>query len=229
MAAFAGKLAQEVSVVDDVAALLATGPNLVVECAGHGAVRAAGAKVLRGGCDLLVVSTGALSDDALHAELLKAAEAGDARLLFPAGAVGAIDLLGAAKLSGLIEVAYSSRKPPHAWLKTPAEKAVDLNSLREETVFYEGNAREAARDYPQNANVAATVALAGAGFDKTRVRLIADPAVTTNTHEIAVRSQCVNFSIRIEGRPSPANPKTSLSAAYSLAREVLNSFRREVI
>jgi aspartate dehydrogenase len=92
----------------------------------------------------------------------------------------------------------------------------------EPTTFFEGTAREAARDYPQNANVAATVALAGRGMDATRVRLVADPGIAYNLHEVSVRSSAAEFTIRLEGRPSPDNPKTSLTAGYSIAREVLN-------
>jgi aspartate dehydrogenase len=89
-------------------------------------------------------------------------------------------------------------------------------------VFFEGHARKAAQDYPFNANVAATLALAGIGFEKTQVRLIADPGVTRNVHEFAVRSACGDFTMKLEGRPSAANPKTSLMAGYSMARELLN-------
>jgi aspartate dehydrogenase len=206
----------------ELAAFLADGPELVVECAGHEAVRQYGAAVLERGCDLVVISIGALADDALHARLREAALRGGAQLLLPAGAIGGIDALAAAKLSGLEEVAYVGRKPPRAWRGTPAERLLDLESLDGAQSFFEGSARDAARDYPQNANVAAIVALAGAGFDATRVRLVADPAITRNVHELTVRSACSDFTIRLEGRASPDNPKTSLMAGYSVARAVLN-------
>jgi aspartate dehydrogenase len=224
-----GRLAIETSVVSNVDSLLALNPNYIVECAAHSAIREYGAKILGNGRDLFVISTGALSDDNLRKELNAAAEAGNAQFILVAGAIGGIDLLGAARLSGIDEVSYTSRKPPKAWLGTPAERTVNLADIAVETVVFEGSAREAALNYAQNANVAGTVALAGIGLDATRVRLIADPAVTANVHEIAVRSQCVNYGIRIEGKPSPTNPKTSLSAAYSLAYEVLNRLRRQVI
>ena len=229
LAALRGRLAIENTVVSKIDALLALHPDLVVECAGHRAIRAYGAEVLRGGCDLLVISTGALSDDFLRMELMASAEAGDAELILAAGAIGGIDLLGAAKLSGIESVSYTSRKPPKAWHGTPAERELNLNTISAETVLFDGSAREAALTYPQNANVAATVALAGVGLDATRVRLIADPKSKSNIHEIAVRSRCTNFSIRIVGNPSPTNPKTSVSAAYSLAHEVLKRLQREVI
>ena len=220
-AELAGRLARTVALHTDLAAFLADRPNLVVECAGHEAVRRHGVAVLASGADLVVASSGALTDDALRAALEDAARRGGASLVVPAGAVGGLDVLAAARLSGLHDVTYAGRKPPLAWRGTPAEDLVDLSSLREAATFFAGSAREAASRFPQNANVAATVALAGLGMDRTRVHLIADPAITRNVHEITVRSAAVDATMVIEGRPSPANAKTSLTAGFSVAAEVL--------
>ena len=76
--------------------------------------------------------------------------------------------------------------------------------------------------YPKNANVAATLALAGVGMDATRVSLIADPATTENVHEFSVTSEALDFTVRLAGKPAPGNPKTSRSTVYSIARAVLN-------
>lgn len=210
-------------------AFLAEPSDLVVECAGHTAVGDYGEAVLAAGQDLDIASVGALADRSVHEGLLAAATRGGARLILPAGAVGGIDVLAAARLSGLEESSYIGRKPPRAWAGTRAESLLDLERLTEPATFFEGNARDAARDYPQNANVAATVALAGAGFDATRVRLVADPGITRNRHEVVLRSAAVDVTIRLEGRPSPANPKTSLGAGYSIAREVLNRVATMVV
>lgn len=226
---YRGRVADTVAVHDDLSVLLGCGPQLVVECAGHGAVREHGPAVLGAGIDLVVISTGALADEALHAELLQRADATGARLFLPSGAVGGVDILAAARLSGIEGVVYTSRKPPQAWRGTPAERLLDLDALASEATFFEGTARAAAREYPQNANVAATLALAGAGFERTEVRLIADPHVWRNVHEVSVRSGCADFHVRIEGKPSPANPKTSLPTAYSIARLVLNRVAAQVI
>lgn len=215
-------LAGTTAVHTDLTAFLADAPDLVAECAGHGAVRDHAAAVLARGIDLAVISSGALADPALRRALDAAARQGGSCLIVPPGAVGGIDVLAAARLSGLDEVTYCGRKPPAAWRGTPAEALVDLAALQEPVTFFDGTARAAARGYPQNANVAATVALAGAGLDRTRVRLVADPTITRNVHEIAVRSTAADFTIRLEGRPSPTNPKTSLTAGFSLAREILN-------
>jgi aspartate dehydrogenase len=215
-------LAREVVVVDETAAFLATRPELVIECAGHAAVRAVALPALAAGIETVVASVGALADAALHAALVAAARAGGVRLVLPAGAIGGIDLLSAVRTAGIETVTYRGRKPPAAWRGTPAELALDLGAVREPVVFFVGDARAAARDYPRNANVAATLALAGAGFEATRVELVADPTVRGNVHEVEVRAAAARFALRVDGVPSPANAKTSLATVHSLAREVLN-------
>ncbi|TNF18979.1 MAG: aspartate dehydrogenase [Rhodobacteraceae bacterium] len=212
----------EVAVFTEIADLLAARPDLVVECAGHQAVAEHGAAVLGAGIDLLTASVGALADQALFDRLTETATRQGAQILLPAGAIGGIDALAAARLSGLVAVTYTGRKSPGAWKGTAAENRVDLDALSEPAVFFEGTAREAATTFPQNANVAATLALAGLGMDQTRVRLIADPAASGNTHEYQVQSRAVDFSMCLAGKVSPSNPKTSLSTAFSLARSVLN-------
>ncbi|MCC6471971.1 MAG: aspartate dehydrogenase [Alphaproteobacteria bacterium] len=135
-----------VAVVSDAEALVAAAPDVIGECAGHGGVREHGAQVLERGADLVVIAIGALADAALEQRLRKAAERSDARITLPAGAVGGLDVLAAARLAGLDRVTYTARKKPAAWKGTPAEKAIDLDSVREATVFYRGKARQAARD-----------------------------------------------------------------------------------
>ncbi|XHB98362.1 aspartate dehydrogenase [Nitratireductor sp. ac15] len=217
-----GSLAKDISVAGDAEALLAKKPHLVVECAGHAAVVAHVPPVLRAGTDVIIVSIGALSDAALEADLRAAASAGGARLILPAGAVGGIDLLSALGAAGGLEVRYRGSKPPHAWSGTPAENTVDLANLTKATTFFTGNAREAARDFPKNANVAATLALAGAGFEATHVELVADPSASGNVHEYSVISPLAKYSMRIENLPSAGNAKTSVSTVYSVLREIRN-------
>ncbi len=216
-------------VVTDCAALVAAKPDLVVECAGHSAVAVDVTACLRAGIETVIVSIGALADSALHAQVLAAARVGGTRIVLPAGAIGGVDLLSALRPSGIRAVTYTSRKPPLAWRGTPAEGLLDLASLTEPTTFFTGNARDAALQYPKNANVAATLALAGIGFEDTQVRMIADPQVTQNIHEYSVTSGAADYTMRIQGNPSPDNPKTSVATVYSAAREVLNRLREVAI
>lgn len=221
LAAEAKGASRECGCVTTIDELIDAQPGLVIECAGHQAVTDHAQTVLSHGIDLVVASTGALSDPALYRRLQDAARRANSRLSLPAGAVGGIDILAGISHSGLGQVTYTSRKPPASWMGTPAENSIDLVGLTEAAVFYEGSARQASADYPKNANTAATIALAGAGFEDTHVRLIADPDVSANVHQIDVTSEAATVSIRVEGRPSPANPKTSLPTVYSLVREVL--------
>ena len=186
-------VAREIVIVTDIDAPRGRGPSLVAEAAGHEAVSAWGAAVLERGVDLLITSAGALSDPTSAREAGRRGAAGQAKWDICAGAVGGLDILAAACLSGVEEVSYTSRKPPLAWRGTAAERLIDLAGISRATVFYEGSAEAAARDYPQNANVAATIALKGVGFEKTRVRLVADPGGRAqrarNHHSLGLRGR----------------------------------------
>ncbi len=208
-------------IVDTLDALHHTQPDLVLECAGQAALVEYGPPTLASGTDLIVSSIGALADAMLSAALRAAAIEGHAHLLLPAGAVGGLDALAAMRLAGPIQVLYRSRKPPVAWLDTPAETLCDLRNLTKPTPFYRGTARHAALDYPKNANVAAAIGLAGAGLDETEVELVADPTVATNTHEIEAEGPSGKLFVRLDGNPDPSNPKTSMLTAYSLTQAIL--------
>ena len=216
-------------VLTDIAEVVALKPDLVAECAGHGAVAEYAGAVLDGGIDLAVISVGALADAALLYDLRHRSGASAAQLLVPAGAVAGIDALAAARTGGNEPLVYTSRKPPAAWKGTPAETACDLDSLTEAVVHYRGDARQAARLYPKNANVAATIALAGVGFEETEVSLVADPAAGANIHEIEAEGAFGRLHITVNGATLPDNPKTSALAAFSMVRCVLNRAESLVI
>ena len=188
---------------------------LMVDCAGHAALAQHGPAILERGIDLVTVSLGALADTDLESTLTDAARRGNAQLHLASGAIGALDALRAAKVGGLTNVTYTGRQPPRGWKGSPAEDRLDLDMLATAATHFDGTAREAATTYPKNANVAAAVALAGAGFDATQVRLIADPDVTANIHEIHATGAFGQFHFRIEGHALPDNPRSSALAAMS--------------
>lgn len=215
--------ASAVQVTDDIDTVLAAAPDLVVECAGHDSVSDHCPHALRDGCNTIVVSVGALADEALFAQLKAASANGGGRLILPSGAIGGLDLLSALALAGETEVVYRGTKPPAAWRGTAAEDQCDLAYLKQAQTFFDGSAREAARLYPKNANVAATLALACGSFDRTRVQLIADPGATGNAHSYEVRSETGNFAMQIESTAASGNAKTSVSTAYSVIREIIRA------
>jgi aspartate dehydrogenase len=219
----------EIDIVETLDALLARKPAIVAEVAGQAAVVEHGENVLRRGIDCLVISVGALADPALLARLKSAAHDSNSRILLPAGAIGGIDAIAAMRVAGLTSVRYRSRKPPAAWRGSRAEHVVELDKLTHRTVLYKGSAGEAALLYPQNANVAAAVALAGLGFDATEVELVADPDAPGNVHEIEAEGAAGRFAIQLQGKPSRSNPKTSALAAMSVARALINAHATIVI
>ena len=205
--------------VADVADLPAD-TELMIDCAGHAALEEHGPGILESGIGLITLSLGALADQVLYGRLLAAARQGRTRLYLASGAIGALDCLRAAQVGGLSEITYTGRKPPIGWRGSIAEERIDLATLTEPITHFEGDARQAAIQYPKNANVAAAVALAGAGFAATRVRLIADPGITVNRHEVQATGAFGEFSFSIAGRALPDNPRSSALAAMSVVAEL---------
>lgn len=193
---------------------LASSPDVIVEAAGGEAVRVYGKSILEKGIDLVVASAGALADEELAVRLESSARRGGAQLLVPSGAVGGLDALKAASLSGLDTVVHTIRKPPEALLDE--EQAGEVRSKRTPLQVFKGSARECVAAFPENTNVTATIGLVGIGLDQTTVRVIADPTVIRNTHELRANGAFGELSVKVENVPFPGNPKTSQLAAYSI-------------
>lgn len=129
-----------------------------------------------------------------------------------------LESLATAALGGLDTVTLRSSKPVEAWRGTQAEQSYDLSQLKTATVVFDGNARDAARNFPKNANVAASAAIFGIGFDHTRVVLVADPQAVGNTHVLEAKGTFGRLRAEIEATPISANPRTSAMAALSIIK-----------
>ncbi|GAA6193612.1 aspartate dehydrogenase [Phaeobacter sp. NW0010-22] len=195
--------------------------DLIADCAGHQALAHYGPDILRAGYTLVTVSIGALADQELHKTLQQAATKGNGTLVLATGAIGALDTLRSAQVGTLKSVRYIGRKPPQGWRGSAAESKLDLSDLKDGAkTHFQGSARQAALEYPKNANVAAAVALAGVGFDATEVELIADATVDRNIHEIHAHGDFGSFNFRIEGQALPDNPRSSALAAMSVVSTI---------
>jgi aspartate dehydrogenase len=193
--------------------------DAVVECAGHSAVQELGESILQR-ADLLITSVGALCDDALFARLRHTAKTHGHKLLLPAAGIGALDTLTAAAAGRLDSVTITVRKNIAAWYGTPAEQLFDLGRLQAATTVYEGPVRAGARLYPANVNIAAAVALAGIGLDRTQLRIIADPAIATHIVEVEASGEFGRFHFSEDVIPEPANPKTGKIVALALLKTI---------
>ena len=183
-----------VKIAGSIDELLASKPKVVVEAAGQQAVREYYGKLLAAKVDFIVMSTGALLD--LNTNTPK--------LHFPSGAIGGLDALSPAALAGIDEITLTSRKNP---------KGLGKTNTQEETV-YEGYAEEAARQFPREMNVAATLALTVKPA-KVKVKVVSDAAVTRNTHQIHVKWRYGEMTMQFANDPHPDNPHTSALAAWS--------------
>ena len=206
-----------VPLMTSVAALIERRPDVVVEAASHEAVRDHAEALLRNGIAVIMLSAGALCDDALRSRLEGAARAGSGLLYVPSGGIAGLDALKAACLAGVEEVTIAVTKPPAAWkdIAYVAQLKIDLDRLTAPCTIFDGTARQGVPLFPANVNIAAALSLAGIGFDRTRLKVVADPALTHNTHFIEVRGQSGNISIKLENVPAPENPKTAWLACYS--------------
>jgi len=187
--------------------------HVVVEAASVEAARRAVPAALRAGRSVLVMSVGALLEDVQWRRL---AQRRGGKVFIPSGALAGIDALKAMAVGTVRRVRLTTRKPPKALQAAPyvQRKRLDLLRRRSPQVIFEGSARDAVRAFPQNANVAATLVLASRS-SRVRMRMVSDPTIRSNIHDLEVVGDCGRLRCRIESRPSRANPKTSELAVRS--------------
>lgn len=193
--------------------------DFLVECAVAGVVKDVLESAMRHQTDCLIMSVGGLLDNmALYNDARKRG----IQVRLPSGALCGLDGVRAAMEAGLHSVTLTTRKPPASLAGAPylVERGIDLSGLDEALVVFEGSAREAVKAFPANVNVAASLSLAGIGPDDTRVRLIADPDISLNIHEVVAEGAFGRLTTMTENLPSPRNPKSSYLASLSATAEL---------
>ena len=191
--------------------------DLIVECASQDAVLKYALPAVQNGKDLMILSVGAFQNAEFYSEIQKTAAETKSKIYIPSGAIAGTDGLKSAAAAGLSSVSVTTRKPLSGLAGSPylVQNNIDLSEIREPTLVFEGTAAEAVVGFPKNVNVCATISLCGLGFEKTVVRIIADPTISENIHELEVFGEFGHMKMAIENKPSPQNPKTSYLAALS--------------
>jgi aspartate dehydrogenase len=189
--------------------------DVIVECVPAAAFAEAVGPALDLGRIVLTVSAAALLD---HPEMTERARKSGGKLILATGALLGLDAVKAAAIGTITRVIHITRKPPKSLAGAPYLKAqgIDLAGLDQPLKVFAGSAREGAKAFPANVNVAAALSLAGIGPDRTQLEVWADPALTRNTHRIEVEADSARFSMAIENVPSEDNPGTGKITALSL-------------
>lgn len=189
--------------------------DIVVECAPAAVLRELAEPALAHGRTLITLSCGALLD---NFDLVELARANGGRILVPTGALLALDAVQAAAVGEVARIHMTTRKPPAGLAGAPylVANGIDVSGLNAAKKVFSGSAREAARGFPANVNVAAALAMAGIGPDRTTIEIWADPAVSRNMHRIEVEAEAARFAFEIENVPTLENPRTGKLTALSV-------------
>ena len=179
--------------------------DVVFETASQEAVKEYGEKILKAKKDMVIMSMGALFDDDFREKLIDTAKKNRCKIYLPSGAICGVDGIYAASIGGLDEVTLVTTKPPESLGKKYDRR----------TVVFDGTARDAVKLFPQNINVAACVSMAGIGFDRTRVKIVADPVAARIHHKVLAHGKFGRLRAEIENMPNPSNPKSSYIASLS--------------
>jgi len=193
---------------------LVAASDLVAEAATGTALAEIVPPCLTQGVDVYVLSVGGLIG---HEEWFRDAASRGVRILIASGAIAGLDGIRGAAVGRIDSVTLTTRKPPRGLAGAPyvTARGLDLDALTEETLIFEGTAREACRGFPTNVNVSAAVSFAGIGPDLTRVRIFVVPNGRFNQHRIEVRGECGRLSIEVENVPSATNPRTGVLSIQS--------------
>ncbi|MDW8314316.1 MAG: aspartate dehydrogenase [Rhodovarius sp.] len=189
--------------------------DIIVEAAPAAVFEEVATAAIEGGCVFIPSSCGQLLP---RMHLIDRARETGARIIVPTGALLGLDAVRACAEGRIDSVTIQTRKPPRGLAGAPylEEKGIDVLAITAPTMVFSGNALEAARGFPANVNVAAALALAGVGPERTMVEIWADPGVTRNTHTIRVEAEAARLTMTIENVPSEENPRTGKITPLSI-------------
>jgi aspartate dehydrogenase len=203
--------------------------EFVIEAASQTVVHTVAETALTAGKDIMIMSVGALRDGALADRLKALAEERGVRVYLPSGAICGLDGVKAASVEGITRAEITSTKHPRSLEGAPylVENKISLRGLTQPKIVFRGRAKDAAKGFPKNVNVAVALSLAGVGVDRTMVTIIADPEATRTQHEIRVVGAFGDLYTMVKNYVHPENPKTSYLAALAAIRTL--GKRAEVI
>lgn len=198
---------------------LADRAEIIVETAPTAAFRDIVVPALSAGRQVVTVSAAALIE---NMDVVDIAREAGGRIIMATGALLGLDAVRAAAKGKIHSVTMETRKPPKSLIGAPevVRQNVDLTTLTEPLKLFDGSARDGARGFPANVNVAAALALAGIGPDATRLQIWADPGLERNTHRILVDADSASFELRIQNIPTIEKPGTGRITALSVIAAV---------
>ncbi len=193
--------------------------DVYIEAASGPVARPIAEHALERGKTAIIASIGGLGDlDSLREIGIRTG----GKLFLPSGAIAGLDALKAIPADSLTKVVLKSIKPVKALIDSEYVKrqGIDVGSLTEPVLVFEGTAREAARAFPRSANVAAALGYASLGLDKVEVQIWMDPNSDRNRHMLQVESGHGIITSEAVNVPFEINPRTSRLAAYSILATV---------
>ncbi len=223
------KLKQKPEVVSNSHLLSSNSVELVVEAASQDAVRNDAVSILQNKKDMMIMSAGALLDESIFEVISDACRDFGKTVYLPSGAIAGLDALKSVR-DELESVVLVTTKNPNSLKDAPFFDSSDIDpeKISEPTVLFDGTAKEAVSLFPKNVNVSALLSLVGLGGDNTSVRVVADPNIDKNMHEINVNGKFGNMKIIVENVPDSMNPKTSRLATLSAVELLRQICTKEV-
>lgn len=204
----------ETKIVTDFSKILALNPDFIIEAASVETVKEYGSEILDNGIHFIPLSVGALADNDLYEKLQRKAQANQAVLYIPSGAIGGFDLMRKMTLADRPEVEINTYKSPDSLSDAPFLKNESF-IMNEKEVVFDGSAKEAIKGFPQNINVAVATGLATIGPENVRTIIHSIPELEANIHEISIKNKEGSADIRFSAQPSN-NARTSSITAWSV-------------